>query len=101
MGLTQEEIASVMQLSEPTLRKHYWVEMQTGRVEAKVKVAQSLFRMATNPDKPNVVAAIFWLKAQGGWRDSDAEQGGKKAQTESEARTAHQGTQWDSLLRVQ
>ena len=35
--------------------------------EANAKVAQTLFTMAT-VDK-NVAAAIFWMKARGGWRE--------------------------------
>ena len=36
-------------------------------IEANVKVAQSLFQMATTGK--NVAAAIFWMKARASWRD--------------------------------
>ena len=100
MGLRHDEIALVMHITPPTLRKHFWPELQAGRPEATAKVANSLFKMATNPDKPNVIAAIFWLKAQAGWRDSESTGVGKKEEVEKHARTAHEGTEWSSLLRV-
>ena len=40
-------------------------------VEANLKVAQSLFQMATNGK--NVAAAIFWMKARAGWREKNDE----------------------------
>jgi predicted transcriptional regulator len=78
VGATHEEIAAVLGISEPTLRKYYREELDASPTEANAKVAQSLFRQATNPDKPNVVAAIFWMKARAGWRDSDAAEGKKE-----------------------
>jgi hypothetical protein len=87
VGATHEEIAAVLGISEPTLRKYYREELDASPMEANAKVAQSLFRQATNPDKPNVVAAIFWMKARAGWRDSDASDG-KKEQKQKAAERA-------------
>ena len=100
MGLRQDEIAPVIGVSEPTLRKHFWTELQRGKPEAIAKVAHSLYRMATHPEKPNVVAAIFFLKAQAGWRDNDSLPGGKKEEVDKRAKTAHEGAEWGGLLRV-
>lgn len=36
-------------------------------IEANLKVAQSLFALATQGK--NVAAAIFWMKARAGWRE--------------------------------
>lgn len=99
MGVRDYEIAKVIGLSEPTMRKHFAHELEVGHIEANAKVAQSLFKAATNPDKPNVVAAIFWLKARAGWREAEAEALGKKEQQEAVARNAEQGTGWDGLLQ--
>ena len=49
------------------MRKHFRDELDRGTVEANVKVAQSLFQMATQGK--NVAAAIFWMKARAGWRE--------------------------------
>jgi hypothetical protein len=103
MGITEIDIGKVIGVSAPTLRKYFAVDLDTGHIEANAKVAQSLFRQATNPEKPNVTAAIFWLKARAGWRDGsrgydDEDTPGKKAQAQAEARTAAVGTDWDELL---
>ena len=79
MGIPVSDIASVIGISTPTLRKHYAEELAVGQIEANAKVAQSLFRQATG-DRPNVAAAIFWLKCRGGWREfpDPSEKPGKK-----------------------
>ena len=66
-GVPQEDIAIHMDMDAKTLRKHYRRELDRGTIEANAKVAQTLFTMAT-VDK-NVAAAIFWMKARGGWRE--------------------------------
>jgi hypothetical protein len=66
-GVPQEEIALFLDVDPKTLRKHFRVELDKGGIEATAKVAQSLFRMATEGN--NVAAAIFWMKARAGWRD--------------------------------
>jgi len=104
MGLTQEEIALVIGMSEPTLRKHFRMELDVGMLEANAKVAQSLFRQATSNEKPNVAASIFWLKARAGWRENSGgvverpELKGKKEQQQEDAKTAQVGTEWNDLL---
>ena len=86
MGMTQNEICAIIGVSKPTLHKYYRADLDVGAAEANAAVAQSLFKQATNPDKPNVVAAIFWLKARAGWRDADPREGvGKKEQRQQDA----------------
>ena len=51
----------------PPIRKHFRAELDRGAIEAITKVAQSLFRTATEGN--NVAAAIFWMKARAGWRE--------------------------------
>jgi hypothetical protein len=70
-GMPQAQIAAVIDLrSEKTLRRHFRKELDLGAAEANSAVAQSLFRMATVDKRP--VAAIFWLKCRGGWRERPA-----------------------------
>lgn len=90
VGTKQEDIALSIGISKPTLVKYYRDELNVGMIDANAKVAQSLFDQATNKDKPNVVAAIFWLKARAGWRDSDGsnEVKGKKEQAEMASKDA-------------
>src|SRR5580692_88384 len=66
-GVPQDDIATFLEIDAKTLRKHFRSELDRGSIEANVKVAQTLFTMAT-VDK-NVAAAIFWMKSRGGWRE--------------------------------
>jgi hypothetical protein len=95
-GVREDDICKLLSISPPTLRKHFWQELELGHIEANAKVAQSLFKMATDPSKPNVAAAIFWLKVRAGWKDrADV---GVKEQREEAAKTADEGTSWEGLL---
>ena len=66
-GILQEDIAKVIGIEPKTLRRRFRDELDRGMIEANVKVAQSLFQMATTGK--NVAAAIFWMKARASWRD--------------------------------
>lgn len=97
MGIPDYDIAKVMQLSGPTLRKYFAHELEVGHIQANAKVAQSLFKQATDQTKPSVAAAIFWLKCRAGWKeDQDA---GKKERAEQMAVSAGNGTTWEGLLQ--
>jgi hypothetical protein len=75
-GVPQEDIATHLEIDAKTLRKHFRQELDRGTIDANVKVAQSLFNMATQGK--NVAAAIFWMKARAGWREKhDVEVAGK------------------------
>src|SRR5450755_4071517 len=75
-GVPQPDIATHVSIDPKTLRKHFREELDRGSIEATTKVAQSLFRMATEGN--NVAAAIFWMKARAGWREkNDLETTGK------------------------
>ena len=66
-GVPQPDIATHVGIDAKTLRRHFRDELDRGSIEATTKVAQSLFRMATEGN--NVAAAIFWMKARAGWRE--------------------------------
>ena len=63
-------VSPVVGIDAKTLRKHYREELDTGRIKATAKVAESLFRKATGDGSQSVTAAIFWLKTRGGWRET-------------------------------
>lgn len=92
LGLRQEEICLVLGITKPTLRKYFRRELSIAEHEANTQVAASLFRQATDKEKPNTIAAIFWLKCRAGWRDHDPAQAqGKKEQQAEEAARAAEG----------
>jgi predicted ArsR family transcriptional regulator len=66
-GIPQTDIATLLEIDAKTLRKHFRRELDRGSIEATVKVAQTLFQMATSGQ--NTAAAIFWMKARAGWRE--------------------------------
>ena len=66
-GIPQQDIASQLGVDAKTLRKHFRDELDRGMTEANMRVAQSLFNLATTGG--NVAVAIFWMKARAGWRE--------------------------------
>lgn len=82
LGVPQPDIAIHIGIDPKTLRKWFREELDRGSIEATTKVAQSLFRMATEGN--NVAAAIFWMKARAGRRE--------KQEIELSARTMQQAS---------
>lgn len=66
-GITEFDIARVLNISPPTLRKHYSYELDTGHIKANSMVAQSLYQKALGSGNGAVAACIFWLKVRAGW----------------------------------
>lgn len=101
-GLTDEEIAAVIGIGIATLKKYYECELKSGAPEVIAQVANSLLKMATHPEKPNVTAAIFWLKCRAGWVDTPvAASQGKKELAALEAERIESdkaGSKWAALL---
>lgn len=98
-GVPQAEIAAVLDVAMPTLRKHFRLELDTAAAEANAKVAESLFRRATGDGPQSVTAAIFWLKCRAGWQEVEPREG-KKEKAAKAAHTAGLGTHWGNLLQV-
>lgn len=66
-GVTQLDICNILDITKPSLHKHYRREIDLGFAQANARVGESLFRQAT--EGGNVAAAIFWMKARAGWRE--------------------------------
>jgi hypothetical protein len=71
-GIPQRDIAKVIQTGTTQLHRDYAEELETGAAKANAKIAENLFRIATNPNVsgPTVAAAIFWAKTRMGWRET-------------------------------
>ena len=67
-GVTQTLIAQIVKISEPTLRKNFRKELDTSKARANAVISQALFKKAKDG---NVVAQIFWLKTQAGWKEKN------------------------------
>jgi len=80
MGIPQEDICRVIlgrngkPIDAKTLRKQFRDELDTAAIKANVKVANALFRMATDPKGGSraVTAQIFWLKTRARWKETSA-----------------------------
>jgi hypothetical protein len=68
-GTVHDDIATYLGISQDTLIRKYKRELSDARIKANAKVAQSLYRMAT--EQNNVVAMIFWLKTRARWRETN------------------------------
>src|SRR5213076_771753 len=74
----EADIARVLGVSKPTLRKHCGTELDTGATRANSKVADFLFygicggtgKPAFKDERARVTAAIFWMKTRGGWSET-------------------------------
>jgi len=62
LGLTQEQIAKILNIAESTLKKYFREELDNGEAKANSAVAQNLFGIATS-------RAIFWMKTRGKWKE--------------------------------
>lgn len=69
-GLTEEEIASVMRLSIPSIKKYCKDEIYRGRNAAKTLVTQQLF---SNIKKGKEASIFFWLKCRARWSEKAGE----------------------------
>lgn len=61
MGITHEVMASLLQISRPTLIKHYRAELQHGTTELKAKVLTSMFNVALDPNHKDMVKAAMYV----------------------------------------
>lgn len=66
-GMTQEQVAHALDISEPTLRKHYRAELDQGMAKANAKVIDVAFRMATSGKSEKMT--MFWLKTRMKWSE--------------------------------
>src|SRR6266478_10196887 len=69
-GVRQEDICAIMGLrSTKTLRKRFGRELELGVVEARAKVAQAAFKLATSGRDP--ASTMFWLERRARWGERD------------------------------
>lgn len=69
VGLTHDQIAKIVGVSDETLRKYYKDELDTGASKMNAQVAQNLFSIATSKGPGSVPAAIFWMKTRARWQE--------------------------------
>jgi hypothetical protein len=77
-GITHDQIAAIVGISDETLRKYYRPELDLGRSKTVARVADRLVEVAEAGD---VQAQKFFLSARGGWSEKQQlEHSGKDGQ---------------------
>jgi hypothetical protein len=71
IGLTHDQIATIIGISDETLRKYYSKELEISAAMMNAQVAQNLFSIATSKGPGAVPSAIFWLKTRANWKEVD------------------------------
>jgi len=66
-GIKQSDVAQVLAISIPTLRKHYRREIDIGAAEVAARVITSIITMATTGK--NFQAAKYYTQARLGWSE--------------------------------
>lgn len=83
-GIQQAHIAGILQISVPTLKRHYGDELELGKAKKIAAVAATVFQAAVGRPakfdergnkvqseiKPDKASAFFILKCQGGWKET-------------------------------
>ena len=65
VGTPQPLIASIIGITEKTLRKHYREELDHAMAKANATIGGALFNKAKGGDTQS---QIFWMKTRGKWR---------------------------------
>lgn len=98
------KIAAVLNISQPTLFKHYPDELRRGGAVVEAKLAGNLLRLAQGNDGTALKATMFALQMRFGWsayvpRPVEERPLGKKEAAQIEAETAHEASDWSRLLQ--
>lgn len=66
-GVPQSEIAAVLAVAVPTLRKHYRTELVRGAALVEAKLVSNLLRLAGGEGGTALKAIMFSLQCRFGW----------------------------------
>lgn len=97
-----DKICLVLGIAKHTLLKHFAVELERGSAVVEAKLAGNLLRLASGTDGTALKAIMFALNCRFGWSAyvpaPKPEPIGKKEQADRDAQTAHESSDWGSLL---
>jgi hypothetical protein len=105
LRMTEEEIARLIGISEPTLRLHYAAELEFGRVKLKAHLLGNCLKIANGTGTAALKANEFLLRTVFGlseYAPAPAEPKppklGKKEIANAEAQVAHEESDWADLV---
>lgn len=67
IGFTHDQIASLMNVCDVTLRKYYPDELRNGALKVHAQIGGKLFQKAMAGDTASL---IFWAKTRMGWKET-------------------------------
>lgn len=104
-GIPQDKIAKVLDITQPTLDKHYRKQLDIGSAVVEAKLVGNLMNLCMLKDGTGLKATMFSLQTRFGWSiyapapaDPEQKQLGKKEQADLDAQTAHEHTEWSDLV---
>lgn len=73
VGLSDADTRRILVVSRDVYEASYRESVEDGRAQGRLMASKEMFRKATkqSDSMPNVTANIFWLKAQGKWKEAD------------------------------
>lgn len=97
------KIADVLDIDQKTLLKAYEKEIRRGSAMVESKLVGNLLRIAGGTDGAALKAIMFALNCRFGWsayapRPVEEKPLGKKEQANIEAETAHEASDWGTLV---
>jgi hypothetical protein len=105
-NIAQEKIATALNITEKTLRKHFKKELATAAAQVEAQLVANLFALAKGKDGTAFRANEFLLNCRFGWsryapppaqpREPEL---GKKEQLNRAAQTGHEDTGWGNDIR--
>lgn len=98
------KIALVIGVARLTVEKHFALELERGAAMVESKLVGNLLRLAGGSDGTALKAIMFALNCRFGWsayvpRPVEERPIGKKEAAQAEAETAHQASDWGTLLQ--
>jgi len=106
-GVSSENIALVLGISDVTLRKRYRKQLDVGFARVEARLISNLLRLSSGTDGTALKATMFALQARFGWSiyaSTPVKAGekepkiGKKEQANIDAATGHEDTSWGEVL---
>lgn len=99
VGIRHDAIAHRLDVSTTTLNKHYRDELDAGGAKVEAKLVSNLMRLAQGENAAVALkATCFMLQCRFGWYVKPPEEVGKKEQAQREALTAHENSEWQTLV---
>jgi hypothetical protein len=100
MGMPHEGIAQVLGIARQTLETYFPVELSMGAYSKRAALLQAAYKAALNGSVAALKLCLAYEipTACPPLEEEKLEPVGKKAQADIDAKSAHQGTDWDGLL---